>query len=541
MKRFEPARVRDFVLPVILVMASLVMAAAAQARSRGRDETSPGTQLLVSGSRYREADIQPGVTVLPPGCTSGCATATADGAYPYVFNNDIVDPSFGVAAPIFLERISPGGAMLDRFKVPSRDLVTSFSSKSELALNLSTSGRDVTFMGYAAPIDGIDISNSNTPAVVDSTNPVTSSYFRAVAALDPSGRLSFTETNAYSGNNGRAAILNDEHGHHLIYTAGNAGNGSNPQPDGVILGAGAQIMSERFLPEALQSPGTPTPVASFNITQLGNAADKIGKDDNFRGLTIFNNVIYLTKGSGSNGVDTLYFVDTTGKACPNGVGVPQPGAQLPTSPLSFDPSQLQTNGLPSNMCVLSGFPTTLAKSKSNTSFPFGVWFAGPHTLYLADEGDGTATFSTASGQYTDAAAQTTSGLQKWVFDSASQSWQRVYTLQAGLNLGQPYSVPGYPIGDNAATGLPWAPATDGLRNITGRVNRDGTVTIWAVTSTVSGSGDQGADPNQLLSVTDNPSATTPGSERFRQVIAPRYGRVLRGVALAPGGELGRRR
>jgi hypothetical protein len=446
-----------------------------------------------------------------------------------------------VAAPIFLERITPGGTLLDKFKVPTRDLVTSFSSKSELALNLSTSGRDVTFMGYAAPIDGIDISNSNTPAVVDSTNPVTSSYFRAVAALDPSGRLSFTETNAYSGNNGRAAILNDEHGHHLIYTAGNAGNGSNPQPDGVILGAGAQIMSESFLPEALQSPGAPTPVASFNITQLGNTADKIGKDDNFRGLTIFNNVIYLTKGSGSNGVDTLYFVDTTGKACPNGVGVPQPGAQLPTSPLSFDPSQLQTNGLPSNMCVLSGFPTTLAKSKSNTSFPFGVWFANPHTLYLADEGDGTATFSTASGQYADAAAQTTAGLQKWVFDSTSQSWHRAYTLQAGLNLGQPYNVPGYPVGDNAATGLPWAPATDGLRNITGRVNRDGTVTVWAVTSTVSGSGDQGADPNQLLSITDDPSATTPGSERFTQVIAPRYGRVLRGVALAPDGELGRRR
>jgi hypothetical protein len=113
-------------------------AAAAQARSRARGEASPGTQLLVSGSRYREADIQPGVTVLPPGCTSGCATATADGAYPYVFNNDIVDPSFGVAAPIFLERITPDGAMLGRFKVPIRDLVTSFSSKSELALRAYT-------------------------------------------------------------------------------------------------------------------------------------------------------------------------------------------------------------------------------------------------------------------------------------------------------------------------------------------------------------------------------------------------------------------
>src|SRR6476659_4647759 len=142
MKWFERARARYLMLPVILVVASLVIAAAAQARSRGRDEASPGTQLLVSGSRYREADLQPGVTVLPPGCTTGCATATADGAYPYVFNNDLADPSFGVAAPIFLERITPEGTLLSRFRVPTRDLVTSFSSKSELALNDSTSGRD---------------------------------------------------------------------------------------------------------------------------------------------------------------------------------------------------------------------------------------------------------------------------------------------------------------------------------------------------------------------------------------------------------------
>ena len=93
------------------------------------------------------------------------------------------------------------------------------------------------------------------------------------------------------------------------------------------------------------------------------------------------------------------------------------------------------------------------------------------------------------------------------------TWQLAYTLQNGLNLGQPYSVPGYPIGDNAATKLPWAPATDGLRNITGRVNRDGSVTVWAVTSTVSGSGDQGADPNQLVAITDNPSAQTAAGRR----------------------------
>ena len=53
------------------------------------------------------------------------------------------------------------------------------------------------------------------------------------------------------------------------------------------------------------------------------------------------------------------------------------------------------------------------------------------------------------------------------------TWTLAYTISSGLNLGVPYTVPGYPTGDNAVTGLPWAPAADGLRNITGRVNPDG--------------------------------------------------------------------
>jgi hypothetical protein len=105
----------------------------------------------------------------------------------------------------------------------------------------------------------------------------------------------------------------------------------------------------------------------------------------------------------------------------------------------------------------------------------------------------------------------------------------------GLNLGTPYTVRGYPTGVNPVTGLPWAPATDGLRNITGTVNRNGTVTIWAVTSTVSGGGDQGADPNALVSVTDNLNASTlPSGESFRAVVDPAYDQVVRGVSVTPG-------
>jgi len=304
----------------------------------------------------------------------------------------------------------------------------------------------------------------------------------------------------------------------------------------------AQILADANKRLAAQmDPGMPTPVGSFSITELGDAADKIGKDTNFRGLSAFNNVIYLTKGSGGNGVNTVFFIDTSGAAdsngnphaCPNGVGVPSPSATLPTTPIFYSSANLATKGVfPYNMCVLNGFTTTLAKKTTN-SFPFGVWFANATTLYVADEGNGTNTFS--GGTYTAAAGQTTAGLQKWVFDTVHGQWNLAYVLSAGLGLGVPYTVSGYPAGNNPATGLPWSPATDGLRNLMGHVNRDGTATIWAVTSTVSGNGDQGADPNKLVKITDNVAATTPpASESFTTIRTARFGEVLRGVSFTPG-------
>jgi hypothetical protein len=208
---------------------------------------------------------------------------------------------------------------------------------------------------------------------------------------------------------------------------------------------------------------------------------------------------------------------------------------LPTAPISYNGSVLQTKGVvPYNMCILNGFPTSLANSTTVApSFPFGVWFANANTLYVADEGNGTNTYSTATGTYTAAAAQTTAGLQKWVFNG--NTWTMAYVLTNGLDLGMTYTVTGYPMGNNSATGLPWAPATDGLRNITGQVNRDGTVTIWGITSTVSGNGDQGADPNKLVMITDSLAATIlPATESFTTIQTARLLEVLRGVSFTPG-------
>ena len=82
--------------------------------------------------------------------------------------------------------------------------------------------------------------------------------------------------------------------------------------------------------------------------------------------------------------------------------------------------------------------------------------------------------------------------------------------------------------------------------MTGQHNGDGTVTIYAVTSTISTNGDQGADPNSVVKVTDRVSDITLPTQNpwsgwffgrqlahFTTIRAPKAGDVYRGVALAP--------
>lgn len=206
----------------------------------------PGN-ILVSRTVYKgmSATVTKGQN-LPPVCgpsakKSACVKAIKDGTYPTVFDNDTVDGSFGVTAPIFLDQLNPTtGALLTTLPVTTVapiPFVTSFSSKSELALNLSQDGTAVTFMGYNAMVNTLDVSNSNTPGVVDPTNPVGGTNFsRVIASVDVNGNVQTTLSNAYSGNNGRAAALANG----FYYMVGNSNNGSGT-PANVVAAAGAQI------------------------------------------------------------------------------------------------------------------------------------------------------------------------------------------------------------------------------------------------------------------------------------------------------------
>jgi hypothetical protein len=490
----------------VLVVAALV--ASCSSDDKPRDKFASGN-IVLSRTVYAGS----GSTITVGQQLPGGGTAVADGSFPNVFKNEVPDSSFGLTSPIFLDQFTTGGTPIDTTAIDPALVTSSFASKSELALNVSTDGSSLSFMAYKASVNQLDVSNSNTPAVFDSTNPVQSTFARAVGLVNlATGNVTVVPVNSYSGNNGRAAIVANG----TIYMVGNAGNGSG---DGNSLSALSDNTGVQTISVANPGNGNTTVIGAaqgtygnssgyqrgFSLAQLPDPAkpgqnyapDKTGKDDNFRGLTIFGNTLYVSKGSGSNGVDTVYQVGAAG-ALAN-------GANLASG---------------STITILPGFNTLSEKvaeapaTLTATPHPFGIWFADASTLYVGDEGDGVRLG--VAGKVTKFA-----GLQQWKL--VNGTWTNTAIFQGGLISQATYTA-----------GLPWNVKTDGLRNISGRVNADGTVTIFATTSTVSDetTHDLGADPNQLVSITIGPSST-PANASFTVVQSAKSGERYGGVVCIP--------
>jgi hypothetical protein len=477
--------------------------------------------LVVSSSVYDKtqgpvATLKAGSTL--PNTATATTRAVADNNYVNVWNNESVDASFGVTSAIQLTDIDlSNGKVFRSMQVPVNQVVTSFSSKSELGLHVLNNWPTVSvvFVGYASaaaanglnpPAVGVgllDVSNSDAVAGQDPTNPVTfafgNSYAfrRTIVSIDEKANITYTPTNNYGGNNGRSALLGSNG---LYYTVGNANNGnaatfgssSNGTNPDVTETTGLEVvhpMGSSVVNTTIASATSAEVDPLFQFTFPGKKPDKPGKDDNYRGVTEFGGALYFTKGSGGNGVDTVYTV-----SAPN---------SLPTL----------DNAASSTITIVPGFPTDSAKATGGDFTPFAVFFANPTTMYVSDEG---------SGDNLDASSH--AGLQKWTLGSDG-SWHLQYVLTKGL-IG---------VVDSNVTGSdgPWpAITTVGLRNLTGRINGDGTVTLWATTSTLSASTDNGADPNKVVEISDRIAATQlseVANESFTTVAGPVYGTVFRGV------------
>lgn len=476
-----------------LLYAGSSVAALALAPLAKADPIIQSGSLLIATTTYQDvgdvANLQVGSKL--PGSFNkngvySSATAVSNGDLNTVWDNAKVDSAFGVTSAITLQSLNAStGAVQNTLNIDPRVVSTSFPSKSELGLNIAKtpSGLVATFMGYAGGgVGKLDVSNSDTTAFKDTTNPVTAQFApganqtyafnRSVVAVDAKGNVSTTQTLAYGGNNGRAAVLAPNG---LYYTVGNSNNGTGT-PTQLTTSTGLEVVT----------PGSTANSTMVNPGYNSIPGDKAGKDANFRGLTYFNGQLYFTKGSGSNGINTVYTVSN-----PNG--------QLPTSATA---AQAQIS-------ILPGFST--ASAKTNPEFtPFGLFFANSKTLYVADEGSGNATDTSLHA-----------GLEKWSL--VNGTWTLDYTLRSNL-IGQTYSVKGWN----------YQETTVGLRQLAGRVNADGTVTFWATTATTSGSGDNGADPNAIVTINDRLDATSlPLDEKFGLFEGPQAGLRYGGVAFAP--------
>jgi len=501
----------------------------------------PGS-LIISSSNYEGGiGAVASLVVGTPLANTNTATiaAVSDNNYVTVWNNDTVDASFGVTSPIFLTAVDPNsGRVLNRLSVPTSQVVTSFSSKSELALHLGHDerGNHLVFVGYAnAGVGALDVSNSDAVAGQDPTNPVSFAFgsdyafHRTIVSLDDDARFSYTPTINYGGNNGRAALLGSNG---LYYTVGNANNGNAATFGSASNGTTPDVTETTGLEAVNQINGrSPSvtipsgnsaevnPLLQFGLGKKG-ADDKPGKDDNFRGITEYNGALYFTKGSGSNGVQTVYTVVNAPQSPAGFVPAPNSG------PAAGNVLPTVANAGQQAIVILNGFPTdsaraSLADGTSGGDFtPFAMFFANDHTLYVTDEG---------TGNSADAAH---AGLEKWILGS-NGTWTLAYTLTGGLIGKVDSNLVGF---DGPYPNV----TTIGLRNLTGLVNRDGTVTLWAATSTNSTSGDTGADPNRVVEITDEVAATAltgkVAKETFRTIEGPTYGTVYRGVAYVVAGD-----
>jgi hypothetical protein len=324
--------------------------------------------LVISNSTYDPtkgavASLMVG-TPLPDSATQ-TVPAVADNNYVAVWNNASVDGSFGVTSPIQLTDVDAfNGRIRHSLAVPTDQVVTSFSSKSELGLHFIRDwrGPHLIFVAYAgAGVGALDVSNSDAVAGQDPTNPVTfafgSSYafHRTIVSMDDYRRFAYTPTIAYGGNNGRSALLGSNG---LYYAVGNAnngnaaafgpGNGTNPD---VTQTTGLEVVNP------INAPSVDVSIPADNSTQVDPLlqfdSDKPGKDNNYRGVTEYRGALYFTKGSGSNGIDTVYTVDT-----------------LPTL----------ANAASTTINIVPGFPTDPAKSSGGDFTPFAVFREPDHDV-----------------------------------------------------------------------------------------------------------------------------------------------------------------
>ncbi len=389
-----------------------------------------------------------------------------------------------------------------------------YGSSSEATVQLSGAGQYLTIMGYGVNANTFNANPSTygSPGgeLAQSGSLTGQSYTpipRVVALIDANGNINSTTAlyNIFNANNPRSTYTADGMN---IYVSG---QGTSSDTTGGVF---------------FTMLGSSSAIASITGDDGGT-----NESQDTRTVQIANDTLYVSMDSKAGAYNRSYIGTmgsppyTTTYSCATA-----PGGDCPT-------------GNPNGPSLLSGFGNAggtgrvkLTAAQTNginvsgeyiNLSPSNYFFASSTVLYVADTGSPKNTSADNESPYSLCGA---GGLQKWVNVSGTWTWK--YTLYQGLNLVKNANSKS---GDTTCSTN--TDGTTGLYGLTGVVNSDGSVDLYATNYTIAD-----LDQTYLYGITDCLSATTPGGSAgscttgqatFTQLTAAPSDSNFKGVSFAP--------
>jgi hypothetical protein len=424
------------------------------------------------------------------------------------------------ASPITLEQFSLGVGGTSVTATGSLELPTTtigsnsaisgeYGSASEGILQDSVNGAYLTIMGY-----GVNYNTFNTDGQSLATDPYGTAALGQTTSLVGGTDTTVSRVVALIGANGSVNTSTALTG---VF------NENNPRSVATVDGTSFYVSGQG----ASETDGTGgvfyAPLGATTATPIaaGNETRTVSIVNNGSGNTLYVSSDVKGAGNGDNNDSNVSTLKTSSGALPtSSTGVTETNIAPGTTPsvnggntasidLPSTPNNLLDNGVNDN--TIGDSKGTNRNGKFVYLSPEQYFFASSTVMYVADSGQ-------PKNGNADAAAEGEGGLQKWVF--AAGSWTLQYDLSAGLNLVN---------GDGDSSETPVTPGVTGLFGLTGQVESNGTVELFATNY-----GLNELSPSYLYEITDSLNATAPTEgESFTTLESASAGTLFRGVAFSP--------
>ena len=384
------------------------------------------------------------------------------------------------AGPIVLQDYSTSGVAGGSLVLPQTTTTVNgvtqnaisgeYGSSSEGTLELSADGRSLTIAGY-----GVNAKTYNAAEATGGSN------IYGNAALAQS--TSLTNQTTYTP---VARVVADVGANGTVDTSTalfNIYNTNNPRSVATTDGTSFYLGGQGVKGDTTQGV--------FLAQDGATSATAINTSDDVRTVELSNGQLYVSQDSkqpSSGGTSNI-----------SSVGTGQPTASATETVLPGISQSVALSGGNGNNVNMSTGTVNLS--------PENFYFANSTTLYVADGG------APKQGGAGDG------GLQKWSL--VNNTWKLDYTLSSGLALQQA----------NANATAATASYSTGLIGLTGQVNANGTVSLYATTEP-----DFDTNSTSLVGITDtlaNTTAAQSSGESFTTLATAAPDTVIRGVAFAP--------